>query len=308
VLEVAAAVILRADGSFLIARRPEGKVYAGYWEFPGGKIEPGEPADAALARELREELGIDVRRIYPWVTRVFTYPHATVRLNFFRVLDWRGEPHSRERQDILWQRLDASIAEPMLPANAPILAALALPAEYAITNAEVLGVESMLARLEQRLKLDLRLVQLRDKSMAPAERARFARRATGLAHRYGAQLLVNSDLELARSIGADGVHYAAHDLMSLAERPGGMLAGASCHDARELAQAMRLDLDFAVLGPVKATASHSGATPLGWQRFAALARGASIPIYAIGGLTSADLEHSWRCGAHGIAMISGAWA
>ncbi len=306
-LEVAAAVILRADGSFLIARRPEGKVYAGYWEFPGGKIEPGEPAEAALARELHEELGIDARRIYPWVTRVFTYPHATVRLNFFRVLDWHGEPHAREQQEIRWQRPDAPIAEPMLPANAPILAALALPAEYAITNADVLGVESMLARLERRLKVDLRLVQLRDKSMAPAERARFARRATELAHRYGAKLLVNSDPELARTIGADGVHYAAHDLMSLAERPGGGLAGASCHDARELAQAIELKLDFAVLGPVKATASHPGAKPLGWQRFAALARGTSIPVYAIGGLTSADREHSWRCGAHGIAMINGAW-
>jgi 8-oxo-dGTP diphosphatase len=308
VLEVAAAVILRADGSFLVARRPEGKVYAGYWEFPGGKIEEGEPADAALARELHEELGIDVRRIYPWVTRVFTYPHATVRLNFFRVLDWQGEPHSREQQEIRWQRLDAPIAEPMLPANAPILAALTLPAEYAITDAELLGVEPMLARLEQRLKVDLRLVQLRDKNMQPAERARFARRATELAHRYGARLLVNSDIELARSSGADGVHYTAHELMSLAERPGGMLAGASCHDARELAQAMSLELDFAVLGPVKPTASHPAATPLGWQRFAALARGVSIPVYAIGGLTSADLEPSWRCGAHGIAMISGSWA
>jgi len=307
VLEVAAAVILHADGSFLLARRPEGKVYAGYWEFPGGKIEPGEPADAALARELHEELGIDVRRVYPWVTRVFTYPHATVRLHFFRVLAWHGEPHSREQQEIRWQRPDAPIAEPMLPANAPILAALALPAEYAITNAEVLGVEPMLARLEQRLRADLRLVQLRDKSMAPAERARFARRATELAHRYAAKLLINSDLELARTISADGVHYAARDLMLLAERPRGVLAGASCHDARELAQAMRLDLDFAVLGPVQATASHPGAAPLGWQRFAELARGASIPIYAIGGLTGADREHSWRRGAHGIAMISGAW-
>jgi 8-oxo-dGTP diphosphatase len=307
VLEVAAAVILRADGSFLIARRPEGKLYAGYWEFPGGKIEPGEPADAALARELHEELGIDARCIYPWITRVFTYPHATVRLNFFRVLDWHGEPHSRERQEVRWQRPNAPIAEPMLPANAPILAALGLPAEYAITNAEALGVESMLARLEKRLNADLRLVQLRDKNMAPAERARFARRATELARRHGAKLLINSDLQLARAIGADGVHYTARNLMSLAERPGEMLAGASCHDAGELAQAMRLQLDFAVLGPVKESASHPGATLLGWQRFAALARGASIPIYAIGGLTRADLEQSWRSGAHGVAMISGAW-
>src|SRR5918994_6473274 len=98
IIEVAAAVLQRPDGSFLLAQRPPGKVYAGYWEFPGGKVEPGEPAAAALARELHEELGIDVECAYPWLTRVFTYPHATVRLNFFRVTRWRGEPHPREDQ------------------------------------------------------------------------------------------------------------------------------------------------------------------------------------------------------------------
>jgi len=88
IVEVAAAVILRADGAFLLAKRPAGKVYAGWWEFPGGKVEAGEPAERALERELHEELGIDVRRAWPWLTRVFTYPHATVRLNFFRVTEW----------------------------------------------------------------------------------------------------------------------------------------------------------------------------------------------------------------------------
>src|SRR5258706_9289614 len=113
VVEVAAAVIQRPDGSFLLAQRPPGKVYAGYWEFPGGKAEPGETPERALVRELHEELGIDVMRSYPWITRVFAYPHATVRLNFFRVLAWQGEPHPREDQAIVWQRLDAPMAQPM---------------------------------------------------------------------------------------------------------------------------------------------------------------------------------------------------
>ena len=99
-VEVAAAVIQRADGAFLLARRPAGKVYAGYWEFPGGKLEAGEAPERALARELHEELGIDACTAYPWVTRVFAYPHATVRLNFFRVTAWKGEPHPREDQAI----------------------------------------------------------------------------------------------------------------------------------------------------------------------------------------------------------------
>jgi 8-oxo-dGTP diphosphatase len=91
-LDVAAAVIQRPDGAFLLARRPAGKVYAGYWEFPGGKIEAGEPAAEALARELREELGIEPRTAYPWLTREYVYPHAAVRLHFFRVTACHGDP------------------------------------------------------------------------------------------------------------------------------------------------------------------------------------------------------------------------
>src|SRR4051812_34973164 len=87
VIEVAAAVIQRGDGSFLLAQRPPGKVYAGYWEFPGGKIEPGEDGAQALARELHEELGIDIAPPYPWISRIYTYPHGTVRLQFFRVVN-----------------------------------------------------------------------------------------------------------------------------------------------------------------------------------------------------------------------------
>jgi 8-oxo-dGTP diphosphatase len=306
VVEVAAAVILRADGSFLIARRPPGKVYAGYWEFPGGKIEPGEPAAGALARELHEELGIDVVRAYPWITRVHAYAHATVRLNFYRVLEWAGTPHPREAQTILWQQPDAPVAQPMLPANAPVLASLALPHEYAITTADTLGAPAMLARLEEGLGRGLRLIQIRDKTMAPGARGEFARAAVRLAHRFGARALVNSDPGLARSVGADGVHLTARGLMSLTGRPQGLVA-ASCHDAAQLARAMQLELDFAVLGPVRPTATHLASAPMGWSRFADLARGASIPVYAIGGLVSADLEEAWRAGAHGVAMIRGAW-
>ena len=94
-VEVAVAVLIRMDGRVLLARRPAGKVYAGYWEFPGGKVEPGESVRDALEREIREELAVEVERAHPWITRVFTYPHATVRLHFYRVLAWRGEPHRR---------------------------------------------------------------------------------------------------------------------------------------------------------------------------------------------------------------------
>ena len=134
-IEVAAAVIERPDGSFLLAQRPAGKVYEGWWEFPGGKVEVGEPVADALARELHEELGIEVVGAYPWITRTFRYPHGNVRLHFYRVTDWRGEPHSREDQALAWQRMPGLTVDPILPANGPILASLALPVTMGITQA-----------------------------------------------------------------------------------------------------------------------------------------------------------------------------
>jgi 8-oxo-dGTP diphosphatase len=296
-LEVAAAVLQRPDGSFLLAQRPAGKVYAGYWEFPGGKVEPGEQAAAALVRELHEELGIDVQAAYPWLTRVFAYSHATVRLNFFRVTRWQGEPHPKEDQAIAWQEPGAAMAQPMLPANAPVLASLALPAEYAITDAATLGTAVMLDKLQQRLEQGLKLLQVREPALR--ERELFTEQVIGRAHRFGCKVLVKAPFP-----GADGIHYTAARLMGLAERPKGLLAAASCHTREELERAMQLELDFAVLGPVK---DKRGSAPLGWEGFARIARQASIPVYAIGGLAKADLEDAWRAGAHGLAMIRGAW-
>lgn len=300
-VEVAAAVIQRADGAFLLAQRPHGKVYSGYWEFPGGKVEPGEPPERALARELHEELGIDVRRVYPWITRRFTYPHAAVRLNFFRVFEWSGEPHPKEDQAIAWQRLDGAMAEPMLPANAPVLASLALPSEYAITQAAELGTALMLEKLERRLASGLRMVQVREPSFSATQLQSFTAQVIGLAHRYRCKVLVKSPFP-----GADGIHVTAAELMKLTKKPIGALAAASCHTREELERAMALELDFAVLGPVKA--SRGKDRPIGWQAFAALVRGATIPVYAIGGMTRADLEEAWAAGAHGIAMIRGSWS
>jgi 8-oxo-dGTP diphosphatase len=301
VIEVVAAVIERADGAFLLAQRPTGKVYAGYWEFPGGKVEPGEPAAQALARELHEELGIDVRTAYPWISRVHVYEHGTVMLNFYRVVDWRGEPHARESQAFVWQRPGEPVVEPMLPANGPVLASLALPLEYAITDAHGLGLAGQLERVEARLKQGLRLIQVRDKGNWERNQLIYVIRS--MAAQYGARVLVNG------GPAADGVHFSAEQLMTLRARPKDVgLAAASCHTVQELGHAMAIGLDFAVLGPVKATATHPGAELLGWDGFRRIAAGASIPVYAIGGLRPGDLDQARAAGAHGLAMIRGAWS
>ena len=306
-VEVVAAVIERPDGSFLLARRPAGKVYAGYWEFPGGKVEPGEPLAAALARELHEELGIDVEIAHPWIVQTYAYPHAKVRLNFFRVRAWHGEPHGKEQQQLAWQHVSALDVAPILPANGPVLRALQLPFEYAITHAGEIGAEQQLRSLDQRLAQGLRLIQVRENGMQAPELKRFAGEVIAKSRPYGAQVLINSDIALAERLGADGVHLAAAQLARLERRPELPWCAASCHNAEELARAAQLGVDFAVLGPVQATPSHPNSVPLGWEGFAALARGASLPVFALGGMKPGDLETAWRCGAQGIAMVRGSW-
>lgn len=314
IVEVAAAVLQRPDGSFLLAQRPAGKIWAGYWEFPGGKVELGETPHHALVRELREELGISVETAYPWLTRVFTYPHATVRLNFFRVTAWHGELHPHEGQQFAWQpalsreREKGRVSvEPVLPANAPVLRALELPALYAISNVAELGEVEFLRRLERALSDGLRLVQLREKDYPREALHELALKMMPMIRRYGARLIINADIELAGEVRADGVQLSSKQLAGLRKRPEVNWCGASCHNAGELRRAEELGCDFALLSPVLPTKSHPGTPPLGWEEFSVAASGSSIPVYALGGLTHDNMRTAWRHGAHGIALLRQAW-
>ncbi len=308
IVEVAAAVLQNPDGTFLLAQRPPDKIWAGYWEFPGGKIEPGETRYQALVRELREELGIEVTKAYPWITRLYTYPHATVRLNFFRVTDWQGDLHPHEGQQVSWQRLpDISVA-PVLPANAPVMRALSLPTLYAISNVAELGEPEFLNRLDVALNSGLRLVQLREKNYSPDALRELALKMLATIRRHDdAHLIVNGDFALAKEIGADGVQLSAKQLRELNTRPDLEWCAASCHDAEELRRAEAIGCDFALLSPVLPTRSHPGAPHLGWEIFAEMVAGTAIPVYALGGLTHDDLQVAWCRGAHGISLLRQAW-
>jgi 8-oxo-dGTP diphosphatase len=306
-IEVVAAVVFNQRGEFLLAQRPVGKAYAGYWEFPGGKVEPGEDAAAALNRELHEELGIDVTLAYPWLTRDFDYSHAAVRLRFFRVLAWSGELHGRERQQFTWQSIRNVAVAPLLPANGPILRALELPGVYGITCAGEIGRDAFMVRLERSLQNGLRLIQVREKQLSDIELRAFAAEVVATARPYGARVVVNGAVDIAAQAAADGVHLTAMRLMGAACRPACDWCGASCHNAAELERARELGVDFVVLGPVAATPGHPHATVLGWPRFTELIRGYPLPVYALGGMRADDLDCAWRCGAHGAGMLRGAW-
>jgi 8-oxo-dGTP diphosphatase len=310
VVEVAAAILLRntdAGVEFLLAQRPTGKAFAGYWEFPGGKVEAGESMRQALVRELQEELGITVDRAWPWLSCEFAYPHANVRLKFFRVASWHGEIEAIEHSGLAWVKLGAAAGvSPILPANGPILRALALPSVYALTQASANGIDSEWAKLEIALAGGLRLIQVRDKELPPAQRERFAQGVMDRARAYpDSCVLINDDPTLARAIGAHGVHLSAGALQQISQRPAFDWVAASCHSAAELARATELGVDFAVLGPLLPTPTHPDAPGIGWDACMRLIERSPIPVFALGGMQAEMLETAWDKGAHGIAMLRG---
>jgi len=305
-IDVAAAIVRHADGRVLLAERPPGKPWAGYWEFPGGKIESGEEPVAALARELHEELGIEVDAATPWITFVYAYPEKQVRLHFFRVQRWHGTPYGREGQCLAWEKPDTLTVGPLLPANVKVLQALNLPPLYAITHAGKPGVEEFMKRLKVALELGVRLIQVREREMTPEVLTRFAQRVVDVAHPYDARVLVNGDAMIATRAGADGVHLQSSQLMKLAAPPGDFWA-ASCHDARELERAAELGASFVVLSPVLPTASHPGEPGMGWETFAGLIRNYPLPVYALGGMQVELLDTAMQHGAHGVALLSDIW-
>lgn len=307
IVAVAVAVLLRHDGRVLLAQRLPGTPYAGYWEFPGGKLEPGESIAHALGRELDEELGIEVVRAAPWLVKRYVYPHAHVELHFFRVFAWRGEPVGRDGQAIAWQTPGAFDVEPLLPANTTILRALELPPIYGISMADELGEAIFLERARQAIESGLRLVQLREKSWPIERLRRFAEALLPVAQAAGARVILNGDAVLARTLGCAGVHWPAATLLAARARPEGLLCAASCHDRAELDRAAALGVDFAVLGPVAPTPSHPDAVPLGWSRVAELLTATPLPVYALGGLTRSDLDTAIDRGAHGVALRRAAW-
>jgi 8-oxo-dGTP diphosphatase len=295
VVEVAAGVITDTQGRVLLMQRLPGKHLAGLWEFPGGKLEPGEGVACALARELDEELGIEVCASVPLIALPWRYPEKTVHLHALRVTTWRGQPRAREGHPLRWVAVRDIDTATMPPADVAIVSALRLPAQYVISDATL--------RVAPAWRADA-LFQLRLPGSGADVARRSARNLLDADPRWRDHLLVSHDIELAREFDV-GVHLSAQQLRSLQARPlpPGRWVGASCHAAAELAHAVAIGADFATLSPVCPTASHPNVMPLGWQRFAALVAAAQLPVYALGGVGPGDVDRARAAGAQGVAGI-----
>ncbi len=298
-VRVAAAVILAPDGRVLLAQRPAGKAYAGYWEFPGGKLEPGESVREALIRELSEELGIEVLDAAPWLVQRYVYPHAAVELNFCRVFAFEGEPFGHDGQAFCWQTPGRFDVDPLLPANTAILRALTLPPVCAMVPAGALAGDGR-AEVEARIVADgIGLVCV---DVADAEPG--ALRLRALAVRTGAQVLACGTAAASHAGDVAGVLWSTPQLRAATARPGGSIVGAWCAGAADLALAGALGLDFAVLASPPSPPDAVGGTEgvSGWDAFAALAAATSLPVLVAGALAATGLGPAQRRGAHGIVV------
>jgi 8-oxo-dGTP diphosphatase len=311
-IHVAAGAIEDDQGRILVARRPEGVHQGGLWEFPGGKLEPGESLAEGLARELWEELGVRVLATRPLIRIHHDYGDRHILLDVHRVTAYAGEPAGRESQPLAWLAPDSMDPVAFPAADRPIISALRLPSLHLITGADPAKPDLFLRRLSTALGQGVRLVQLRAHGLSPAAYARLAGAAFALCEGSGARLILNADPDLASDLPGHGLHLTGERLWRLTRRPrasgvAGGWCGASCHEARDLQRAADLGLDYALLAPVRPTATHPEARPLGWARFAELADLATLPVYALGGLGPADLDTAIHHGAQGVAAIRGLW-
>lgn len=308
-IHVAAAAIFNADGEVLVGKRFDDAHQGGLWEFPGGKLNAGEAVPAGLARELKEELDVQIDSARPLIRVSHDYADRRVLLDVWWVSRWRGEARGREGQDIRWVTPDALVELEFPAADIPIIAAVRLPDAYLITPEPEHRADAFLQRLAESIEAGVELVQLRAKALPEAELTALARKAVALCRERGVRLLVNGDPSIVAGTGADGVHLDSGRLMASRHRPVArdVWLGVSCHDARELAQAMHIEADFAVLSPVAETPDHPMLAPLGWKRFEELVAEANLPVYALGGMGRGDLDRAWASGAQGIAAIRGLW-
>jgi len=310
VIHVAAAVIRNNRGEILIAKRPDDKHQGGLWEFPGGKVEQGEMAEQALQRELYEEVGITVTGCQPLIKIHHDYPDKSVLLDVWLVEHFTGDAHGREGQPVRWVSPDDITDYTFPEANIPIMKACRLPDCYMITPEPAPdALDDFMLRLDKALQSGIRLVQLRTKKLDADTWHAHAQAVIKLCSRYDALCILNASVEDALALGAHGVHLNSQRLFDYTKRPvdEDTWLVASCHNAQDLEQAARIGADFVVLSPVKATASHPDAVPLGWEAFEKMVNSVTIPVYALGGMHVDHLQQARAAGGQGIAAIRSLW-
>ena len=341
IVHVAVAVIVNTNNEVCISLRHKDSHQGGLWEFPGGKVEQGETIKQALAREIREELNIEIKQSRPLITINHSYDDKAVCLHVCKVISYQGEVTGLEGQQVKWLPVSLLSAADFPAANLPVIKAVQLPGRYLITG-KFTDSDDFIYKLKNALDSGIKLIQLRLKDnviIAPPSwlsakyRPSLDIKEKGMKEnsREGIsqlQFLLEQSAELCKQAEANlmlnlsagyldmidlsqiefaGFHADSKTLNTLSQRPECSLFSASCHNMDELLMAIKLNSDFVVLSPVQKTASHPDMQAMGWSQFSNLIENVAVPVYALGGVSENDLETAWQHGAQGIAAISALW-
>lgn len=301
-LHVAVGVVRDDDGRILLTQRAKHVHQGGLWEFPGGKLDPGESVFQALQRELQEEVGIDVLDAQPLIKINHQYPDLAVLLDVWQVKRFSGLASALEGQAMQWVTPQQLSEFDFPAANLPIITASRLPDCYAILEGHT--TQQVLEHLDKIIRNQVSLLQLRIKSLPHAEIETVYRAVWAKCRQHSIRLLINSDLPLSHA-KADGIHLSSRALLARQTRPKAYeWVAASCHNLPELKHAENIGVDFVVLAPILPTSTHPDAMSLGWKNMTALIEQVNLPVFALGGLNMQDVNQILHAGGQGIAGIS----
>ena len=312
IVHVAVAVVEDNDGKFLLAKRPQSSHQGGLWEFPGGKVERDESVVDALKRELHEEAGLELLHATPLIQIPHDYGDKSVLLDVWKIEQFTGSAFGKEGQEVCWVDANNFSLYDFPAANKAIIRAIQLPDKYMITG-EFVDENQLLSRISTSLKKNIKLIQFRAHHLAADFYFDYAKKIHKLCQKHNAKLMLNCSTKNYVKYSAinfsDGIHLSVRELSIFSDigLKNNIMVSASAHNQQELTLAQEKKVDFCVLSPVKKTQSHPDSTPLGWENFKRLCRTATVPVYALGGVASDDLEHSKKIGGQGISAIGAFW-
>ena len=312
IVHVAVAVITNNAGQYFIARRPQEVHQGGLWEFPGGKVENTETVLEALKRELFEEVGITPVQASPLIKIHHKYTDSSVVLDVWCVNEFTGHAFGKEGQETCWINKSEFSLYDFPAANTAIINTIQLPDKYMITgNFE--SEEELLSKTHLGMQKGIKLIQFRAHHLSELSYFNYAKKIYDICNKENVTLLLNTSVDRYIRHRAytfsHGLHLASKEIKFLTSLPfdNKVLISTSTHNQKELTDAEKSKVDFAVLSPVNSTLTHPDVTPIGWDRFKTLVEKSFLPIYALGGMKEEDIKKSKDYGGQGIAAIGEFW-
>lgn len=296
-------VLRNKDQEILIAERKKDQFMAGFWELPGGKIEANESRQQTITRELKEELGLEVEQLSLHQTMVHRYEDRIVKLSIYNIDQYQNIPAGIEGQTIAWTKINDLNTYNLLPTMKAFIDSITLPDKYWITPSKNHQSDEWLAKFEQKLTKNTRLIQLRSKNTLDSL---FIAELHNKCKRNNTKLLLNTVNKTFNEPYCDGYHLTTAEMLTLNKRPctNDKLLGTSTHNLKEALQAQSIGVDFVVISPVQATKTHPDTFPIGWDNAKKVVDKLNIPVYFLGGMGEKDLVKTLKLGAQGIAGVS----